>query len=175
MEAWLEPTLRFLQYSLLLGLFGWAAFRVIGLRAAGWLPAKSGAIANIAATLAPAVSAGLMLLSIAAMMGQPLAALEWSMIEAMALGTGMGWAFLVRTAFLIAAVAALLAAHASWRLPIAAGCFAGSNGFKACAGGATTDDWRRRSTFLWNSDFAAAAWTALCFGGAGCGDGGTGR
>ncbi|WP_228241593.1 CopD family protein [Porphyrobacter sp. GA68] len=104
-------------------MFGWAAFRVIGLRAADWLPARSGAIANIAAALAPVVSAGLMLLSIAAMMGQPLAALEWSTIEAMALGTGMGWAFSVRTAFLIAAVAALLAARASWRLPIAAACF----------------------------------------------------
>mgnify|MGYP000350131861 CR=1 FL=1 len=69
MEDWLQPALRFLQYAFLLGLFGWAGFRVVGLRAAGWLPAESGRTAAIgAAGLGPIVSVGLMLASIAAMM-----------------------------------------------------------------------------------------------------------
>ena len=36
MGDWLEPGLRFLHYALLLGLFGWTAFRLIGLRALDW-------------------------------------------------------------------------------------------------------------------------------------------
>ncbi len=124
MIDWLEPALRFVQYALLLGLFGWAAFRVIGLRAATWVPEGSGrTIAILAAALAPVVSTMLMLAAISAMMGQPLVALDASMIRTMTLGTDMGWAFMVRTALLIAAVAALLAARASWHLPIAAVCF----------------------------------------------------
>ena len=103
MEDWLQPSLRFLQYALLLGLFGWAAFRVIGLRAADWLPVEDGRrIAIVAAALAPVVSALLMLASIAAMMGQPMAMLDWSMIEAMTLSTDMGWAFMARTELLVA-------------------------------------------------------------------------
>ena len=124
MEDCLQPALRFLQYALLLGLFGWAGFRVVGLRAAGWLPAQRGRTAAIgAAGLAPIVSAGLMLASIAAMMGQPLTTLDWSMIESITLSTDMGWAFMARTGLLIAAVVAL-AVRADKRLLIAAVCFA---------------------------------------------------
>jgi putative copper resistance protein D len=123
MDDWLQLALRFLQYVLLLGLFGWIAFRVIGLRAARWLDAESGSnITLVAAGLAPVVSAILMLASIAAMMGQPLLALEWPMIEAMTLSTDMGWAFLLRTALLTAAFAALLVRRGAGGL-IAALCF----------------------------------------------------
>lgn len=109
MDDWLQLALRLLQYVLLLGLFGWITFRVTGLRAARWLDAEYGKnLTLIAAGLAPVVSAILMLASIAAMMGQPLVSLEWPMIEAMTLSTDMGWAFLLRTALLIAAFAALL-------------------------------------------------------------------
>lgn len=125
MEDWLQPSLRFLQYALLLGLFGWAAFRVIGLRAADWLPVEDGRrIAIIAAALAPVVSALLMLASIAAMMGQPMAMLDWSMIEAMTLSTDMGWAFMARTELLVAGFVALVAGRKTVSLSIAALCFA---------------------------------------------------
>ena len=99
MEDCLQPALRFLQYALLLGLFGWAGFRVVGFRAAGLLPAQSGrTVAIVASGLALIVSGGLMLKSIAAMMGEPLAALDWPMIKVMTLSTDMGWAFLTRIA-----------------------------------------------------------------------------
>lgn len=125
MDEWLQPALRFFQYLLLLGLFGWTAFLVVGLRAASWVPVRSGRTAAIiAAGLAPFVSTGLMLASIAAMMGQTIRALDWPMIEAMTLSTDMGWAFLIRTAFLIAGAMALLAGRDNPRLSIAAICFA---------------------------------------------------
>lgn len=124
MEDWLQPALRFLQYAFLLGLFGWAGFRVVGLRAAGWLPAESGRTAAIgAAGLGPIVSVGLMLASIAAMMGQPLTTLDWSMIEAMTLSTDMGWAFLARTALLVAGLVAVIIGRKAG-LSTAALCFA---------------------------------------------------
>ncbi len=125
MEDWLQPALRFLQYALLMGLFGCAGFRIVGLHGAGWLPVESGrSAALVAAGLAPIVSTGLMLASIAAMMGQPLATLDWPMIEAMTLSTDMGWAFLVRTALLVAGFLALVVGRRSAGLSIAAVCFA---------------------------------------------------
>ena len=124
MEVWLQPALRFLQYVLLLGLFGWVGFRIVGLRAAGWVPARSGRmIALVAATLAPVVSIALMLVSIAAMMGQSVTALDWSMIEAMTLGTDMGLAFMIRTALLVVGLMALVLVHRKASLLIAAVCF----------------------------------------------------
>ncbi len=124
MEDWLQPALRFLQYALLLGLFGWAGFRIIGLRAADWMPERSGRTsALIAAALAPLVSSVLMLASIAAMMGQPLAALEWSMVKAMTLDTDMGWAFMARTVLLVAGFLVLLVARGKAGLSTAAFCF----------------------------------------------------
>jgi copper resistance protein D len=125
MEEWLLPALRFVQYLLLLGLFGWTAFRVVGLRAASWVPVRSGRTAAIiAAGLAPFVSTGLMLAATAAMMGQTIWALDWPIIEAMTLDTDIGWAFLMRTAFLVAGAMALLAARDNLRLSFAAICFA---------------------------------------------------
>ncbi len=124
MEDWLQPLLRFLQYALLLGLFGWAGFPTVWLRSANWVPARSGRKAAIvAAGLAPFASTGLMLASIAAMMGQPLAALDWPMIEAMTLSTDMGWAFLARTGLLFAGLVSLIIGRSAG-LPIAAICFA---------------------------------------------------
>ncbi len=109
----------------MLGLFGWAGFRVVGLSAADWVPAQSGrTIAIVAAALAPCVSVGLMLASIAAMMGQPLATLDLSMVEAMTLTTDMGWAFMARTGLLFAGLVALITGHKAAGLPIAAFCFA---------------------------------------------------
>lgn len=142
MDDWLQPALRFLHYALLLGLFGWAGFRVIGLRAAGWMPERSGrTTAVVAAVLAPVVSTLLMLASIAAMMGQPLAALDVSMIGAMTLGTDTGWAFMIRLALLVAGLAALVAGRNRKGLSIAALCYAaalmtlGWSGHAAATGG----------------------------------------
>lgn len=109
MEDWTQPALRFVNYALLLGLFGWAGFRVVGLGAADWVPPRSGrTMAIIAAALAPFVSIGLMLASIAAMMGHPLTTLDWPMVESMTFGTDMGWAFMARTGLLVAGLVALM-------------------------------------------------------------------
>ena len=126
MEDWLEPGLRFVHYALLLGLFGWTAFRVIGLRELNWQQRGNGfAVAMVGAVLAPLVSLVLMLTSIAAMMGQPLAALEGPMIEAMIFGTDLGWAFLFRAALLGGGLIALLLRNRlSSALPVAALCYA---------------------------------------------------
>jgi copper resistance protein D len=123
-EDWLQPVLRFLQYALLLGLFGWAGFGSIGLRGASWVSPLSGRTAAIvAAGVAPIVSVALMLTSIAAMMGQPLTALDWPMIEAMTLTTDPGRAFLTRTTLLLAAAVAVAAGRKNYGQPIAAVCF----------------------------------------------------
>ena len=64
-----EPALRFLHYAALLGLFGWTAFGLIGLRGFDRLPLERGAPVLIgAAFAAPLLSTALMLTSIAAMM-----------------------------------------------------------------------------------------------------------
>jgi putative copper resistance protein D len=124
MDEWLQPGLRFLNYALLLGLFGWASFRVIGLRSANWVPPQSGRKAAIvAAGLAPFVSTGLMLSSIAAMMGQPLTTLDGSMVEAMTLSTDLGWAFIARMGLLFAGFVSLIIGRRAG-VPIAAIFFA---------------------------------------------------
>jgi copper resistance protein D len=126
-DDWLQPALRFLHYALLLGLFGWAGFRVIGLRTACWVPANDGrTTAIVAAVLAPVVSTLLTLASIAAMMGQPLAALDASMVKAMTLGTDIGWAFMMRLALLVTGLVALVAGRNRTALSIAALCYAGA-------------------------------------------------
>lgn len=123
-----EPALRFLHYAALLGLFGWTAFHLIGLRGPGKVPYNSGGNALIVAAItAPLVSTALMLASIAAMMGVPTTALDWPMTEAMIVGTDMGKAFLVRAALLIAGLCAVLVRRRTMTaLPIAAACFAGA-------------------------------------------------
>lgn len=109
MEGWLEPTLRFAHYALLLGLFGWTAFRLIGLRGIDPLSNDVGVGALVfAAIAAPLVSIALMLVSIAAMMGLPVAALDRAMFEAMISSTDMGTAFVVRMALLAAGLCSLL-------------------------------------------------------------------
>ena len=124
-DDWLQPALRFLQYVLLLGLFGWAGFRSFGMRAASWLPPQGGRTAALlAAGFAPIVSVVAMLVSIAAMMGQSLAELDWPMIEAMTLSTDLGLAFLARTALLVAGLIALVIGRQTAGLTIAAVCFA---------------------------------------------------
>lgn len=110
MDDWLQPALRFLHYALLLGLFGWAGFRVVGLRQVNCTALSNGRLtALVAAALAPVVSAVLMLASIAAMMAQPLTTLDWSVIEAMTMTTDMGWAFLARIGLLGTGFVALVA------------------------------------------------------------------
>ena len=123
-----EPSLRFLHYAVLLGLFGWTAFRLIGLRGLKWVPqTRGGAVLIMAAIAAPLLSLALMQVSIAAMMGLPIKTLDWAMTEAMILGTDMGWVFLLRAALLIIGLCALLARHRTTAaLPIAAACFAGA-------------------------------------------------
>lgn len=119
MEDWLHPALRFAHYALLLGLFGLTAFRVTGLRRIAWtsphLRMPRGVMA--AAFLAPFVSLALLLVGIAAMLGQPVSQLEWITVQAMALDTSHGWAFLARLALLIAAALLVLrtAKPLAWR------------------------------------------------------------
>ena len=122
-----QAALRFLHYAGLLGLFGWTAFRVVGLRSLPSLPRDHGRAAVLAAALAvPILTVALMLASIAAMMGQPLVALDWPVLEAMISSTSMGWAFLVRVALLVTALGVLIASRGTAALAMAAGCYAGA-------------------------------------------------
>lgn len=106
---WLHPALRFAQYVVLLGLFGIVAFRVFRLRQV--VPETSmtsfRAIA-IAAMAAPVLSLAVMLVSVAAMMGQPIQDLELSTVQSMVLMTDMGRAFLARIVLLALGLAAVL-------------------------------------------------------------------
>lgn len=113
MEDWLHPLLRALHYTLILGLFGATAFPWIGLR--GFERPRYGVAITSAAALAPVVSLALMLVGIAAMMGQSVSALERTTIGAMVTSTSMGAAFGLRLALLVAAAAALRS-----RTPLAA-------------------------------------------------------
>jgi copper resistance protein D len=103
---WLNPALRFSHYALLLGLFGLTTFRVIGLRSF----AMTGVLSNMrlikaAAVAAPFLSLALMLVSIAAMMDQPVSQLDWATVKAMLVETSLGWAFIARVVLLgVAAV-----------------------------------------------------------------------
>jgi putative copper resistance protein D len=123
-----EQVLRFAHYALLLGLFGWTAFRLVGLRGQSWVPHdRDGHTLIIAAFAAPVVSAALMLASIAAMMGVPFTALDWPMAETMIVGTDIGKAFLVRATLLVIGLCALLVRHrAAVGIPIAIACFGGA-------------------------------------------------
>ncbi|MFN3620838.1 CopD family protein [Sphingorhabdus sp.] len=100
------PLLRFAHYGLLLGLFGVTAFRSFGLqRAFGQNGTPSISIAiTVSAIAALIVTVALMLVSIAAMMALPVSQVEWATVKAMLLSTELGWAFLARVGFLIAAV-----------------------------------------------------------------------
>lgn len=109
MADWLHPSLRFLHFALLLGLFGLTAFRALGLQKLALAPeAGRGLVVIACAFLAPFVSATLMLVGIAEMMGQPLSMLDWASVEAMVLSTDMGWAFIARIAMLSLAALAIL-------------------------------------------------------------------
>ncbi len=113
---------------MLLGLFGRTAYWLVGLRGLNWVQQGQGNVPLIAAAIAaPLLSLTLMLVSIAAMMGVPISALDWAMTEAMIVGTDMGWAFLLRVALLITGLCALLVRQqTNAALPIAALCFAGA-------------------------------------------------
>lgn len=123
-----EQVLRFAHYALLLGLSGWTAFRLVGLRGESWVPHdRGGHMLVMAAFVAPVVSLALMLASVAAMMGVPITALDWPMAEAMITGTDIGKAFLVRAALLVTGLCALLVRHRTAAgFPIATACFAGA-------------------------------------------------
>ena len=123
-----EQVLRFAHYALLLGLFGWTAFPLVGLRGQSWVPHdRGGHTLIIAAFAAPVVSLALMLASIAAMMGVPFTVLDWPMAEAMIVGTDIGKAFLVRATLLVTGLCALLVRdRTAVGFPIATACFAGA-------------------------------------------------
>lgn len=105
----LHPGLRFLHYVLVLGLFGSTAFRAFGMRRIVVAPEKGWRVLIVACAIsAPIVSSYLMLASIAEMMGQPVAMLDWATVEAMLISTDMGWAFMVRIVMLVLAAAFLL-------------------------------------------------------------------
>ncbi len=123
MDDRLHLLLRFAHYAVLLGLFGLTAFRSLGLRrlAIGSRIGGGGHSATAFALLAPVLSAALMLVSIAAMMGQSLVSLDRNVIEAMIVSTSFGWAFLLRFALLLCAVSAMLArSRAEWAWTVAA-------------------------------------------------------
>ena len=102
MEEWLHPVLRTLHYALVLGLFGLTAFPPLGLRGiAGGRPGKG---VTAMAVAAPCVSAVLVLVGFATMMGQALSGLESEAVRALLLSTTIGWAFLVRLALLTLAI-----------------------------------------------------------------------
>lgn len=126
MDSLAEQGLRLAHYSALLCLFGWTAFRLLKLRQLEWVSQNEGRAAlTLVAISAPLLSVALMLVSIAAMVGAPIASLDWPMIEAMIIGTDMGTAFLIRIALLIVGVCALLASRAGIQTTlIAAMCFA---------------------------------------------------
>lgn len=122
----LHAALRFGHYAVLLGLFGATTFRVTGLRhlaaAADRKPLK---FLTLAAVAAPVVSVALLLVGIAAMMGQPVRNLEWPTIGSIMVTTDMGWAFLVRMIVLAAGLGALLWVEPTRaRLTLAASCYA---------------------------------------------------
>lgn len=122
---WLHPALRFAQYAVLLGVFGIVAFRVFRLRRV--VPDTSmtsfRAIA-VAAMAAPILSLAVMLVSVAAMMGQPLKDLELATVQDMVLMTDTGRAFLVRTVLLALGLAAVLfiRTNTPWNI-LAAWCY----------------------------------------------------
>ena len=125
MTGMVEPALRFLYYAVLLGLFGWTGYGAIGLRGRNWAALGRhgpGPLVATVAVAAPLISAALQLTSIAAMMGMPVGSLDWPTIEAMLLGTGMGWAFLIRTGLLCAGFVALIGSRST----LAAFCYAGA-------------------------------------------------
>lgn len=128
MEDAAEPVLRFAHYALLLGMFGWSAFWLLGLKSLGWpKTGRSPGLAMLAAFVAPVVSAALMLMSIAAMMDTPAFDLDRSMIESMIFDTGMGNAFIARTGLLVAGLAVLLALkNRKAAMAIAAACYGGA-------------------------------------------------
>lgn len=126
MNDWPQILLRVLHYAALLGLFGLTAYRLIGLR---WLSSKDqypwfdGVLLGLA-IFAPLVSSALMVLSIAAMMGQPVWLTDWATVELMVTTTSIGWAFAARIALLSAALIALLLRHRSrLALIVAAVCY----------------------------------------------------
>jgi putative copper resistance protein D len=123
-EEWLHPALRALHYAVLLGLFGMTAFPAACLRGLGGTPPANGMTTT--AVAAPLVSAALALAGFSAMMGQPLAEMGWPVIWALLEATSIGWAFMWRSAMLVAAlvfirarpcVAAALYAAALMTLP----------------------------------------------------------
>jgi putative copper resistance protein D len=110
MGDWLLALLRALHYVLLLGLFGVATYRLIGLRGLSCerfdARARIGLLA--AAVIALITSIMLMLAMIAGMMGQTIGELEREGLLAMVVGTSIGWAFVLRIGCLTGAAVALV-------------------------------------------------------------------
>lgn len=106
---WLHPALRFAQYVVLLGLFGMVAFRVVRLRRVVPDTSMTSFRAIAAAAMAALVlSLAVMLVSFAAMMGQPLQDLELATVQSMVLMTDTGRAFLARIVLLTLGLAAVM-------------------------------------------------------------------
>ena len=109
MDEWLYLLLRFVHYVLLLGLFGLTAFGAVGLRGVmPRQPVRAYSASIVLAAIAPLVSTALLLVSIAAMMGQPLQSVDGDVIKAIVTTTDIGSAFVIRLALLVAALVAML-------------------------------------------------------------------
>jgi putative copper resistance protein D len=122
MGDWLQLLLRILHYAMLLGLFGLTAFYILALRriAGAATDASVSRFVSANALIAPVIAATLMLVSIAAMMGQPVWLLEWATIKAMLVTTSIGYAFIAQIIFLIIGAGALLALRSPRAMRVAA-------------------------------------------------------
>jgi len=117
MEEVLGHLFRFVHYAGLLLLFGAAAFLIF---ARGWRAHVPMRLFTGAAIILPFVSAGLMALLIAQMMGVPATALDGQMIGAILFGTDMGMAFIVRVlALIVGCIAIAMVGRAKLSLPLA--------------------------------------------------------
>lgn len=122
-----EPGLRFLNYAVLLAMFGSTAFRLIALRSVHFLAVDNRAsLRQIGGGAAAAIlSVVLMLVSVAAMMGMSLAELDWPTISMMVSGTDIGIASVIRTLLLLLALVLLVVGRASTLSQVVvAACFA---------------------------------------------------
>lgn len=105
---WLLPVLRFAQYAILLGLFGFLAFALLGLRNLATPRLATGPLTVSAALAAPLVSGAVMLVAIAQMMGQTVGELDETTVASLVTTTDMGTALMARTALTSAAAVALV-------------------------------------------------------------------
>ena len=158
--------LRFALYAdliLLAGLAAWAAFGPKWARALFRVTPWRSSIAGLAIA-GVAIAAAATLVSIGAMMGQPVGEVELDTVRAILFETGLGWAFMVRAVALTAVVlACLLPASETARLRAIAACSAVALGSFGWSGHAAASEGLAGTLHRLNDAahlFAAALWIA---------------